>query len=122
MNPPDKPLSHEDRNRLILLRTLSAVSWLWCLWSGLLGLLGWGAGSVYGAWMTGHAALLGLAGWGLWRPRRWGWAAALLAAAGAVAFAVRDARRPNWEAVALDAVYPLLALAILGLVSRPRGR
>lgn len=117
MEPPDKSLSHEDRNRLILRRTLSAISWLCCSVSALLGLTAWSFHHPMGPWVTGHAALLGLAGFGLWRPRRWGWPAALVASAVSVAFVVL-AR--HWQAAAFDAIYPLFALAVLGSTLRRR--
>lgn len=117
MEPPDQPLSPDDRNRLILHRTLSAVSWLCGLVNGLLGITAWGFRQPMGPWVTVHAILLGLAGFGLWKPRRWGWAAALLASAASVVFVVLDR---NWEAAAFDGVYPVVTLVILGMTGRRR--
>jgi hypothetical protein len=118
VDPSDRPLSHEERNRLILRRTLSAISGIWSLWSLALGASFWHLGKSYGLWMMGHAAVLALAGFGLWKPRRWGWAAAFLAAAGGAGFAAFDAPR-SFQSAALDAVYPLLCLVLFPL-ARPR--
>lgn len=106
----------DDRNRLILRRTLSAVSWIWAAWSGLLGapivaipesdvrLRGW--------LLLGHAALLAVAGAGLWKPRRWGWPATGLAALAGVGFAIAAFRSGHAEAGAVDALFPLCAAGI----------
>lgn len=117
MEPSDQPHSPDDRNRLILRRTLSAVSWFCSLLNALLGLTAWSFRQPLGPWVTAHALLLGLAGFGLWKPRPWGWTAALLASAGSVAFVVQDR---DWRAAAFDAVYPVVALLILGVTSRRR--
>ncbi len=121
------PLSLEERNRLILRRTLSAAAWLVAAWSLLLGLAlltappageGLYASRLYGKLMAAHGLLLGISGGALWRPRRGAWALAGLAAAGSLFFAVLDGLKPNWQSAALDLVFPLLAAATF-LKSRP---
>lgn len=115
MEPADPPVSPDGRNRLILRRTLSAVSWVCAALNAMLGLTGWSFGQPMGPWVTAHAAVLGLAGFGLWRPRGWGWPAALLAAAASTGFVLRDR---DWQAAVFDGLYPVFALLVLGLVSR----
>lgn len=119
--------AHDERNRQILRRTLSVVSFLYAAWSAVLALMfvsappvgdGLYASRTYGAFMFAHAALLGGAGGALWKPRPGAWAAVGLAGAGSLFFAVLDAQRPNWENVALDAVYPALAAAVFFRVRR----
>lgn len=115
-------LSHEERNRLILRRTLSAVSHLYAAWSLLVGLAiataphngeeGLYASRTYGLLMMLHGALLALAGWTLWKPRRGAWIAVAFAALGSAFFATLDGRRHEWHNVLLDAAYPLLAAGL----------
>jgi hypothetical protein len=111
--PPD------ERNRLILRRTLSAVAWITALWSAVIGLLqvqlGWPGG-----WLAaGHAVLLGLAGFGLWRPRVWGWGATALAALGSLLFVARDLKSGNVQAALVDGAFAAVALGIF-LAARVR--
>jgi hypothetical protein len=113
------PVSHEERNRLILRRTLSFVAWQYALWSAFLGLLQAELGRSQGWWMSGHALLLGLSGFGLWRPRAWSWGATALAAAGSLLFVAQDLRSRNFQAAAVDGAFAALALGVF-LAVRPR--
>jgi hypothetical protein len=110
--PAGVPISHEARNAIILRRTLSAVSWLYALFNGGMGLLLWPVGPV-ARLMVAHGALQALAGTMLWKPRRGAVPAALLAAAGSIFFVILDFRRQNPQAALIDAVYPLAALILL---------
>jgi len=122
----------DERNRLILRRTLSVISQFYAVWSGLLALMfltlpsvgqGLYASRTYGAFMAAHAGLLAGAGWALWKPRPGAWVAVALAAAGSAFFTVVDLGRPNWQNAALDALYPAVAAAIFVKVLRkPRRR
>ena len=107
-------ISHEERNRFILRRTLSAVAWICAFWSAALGapLTGMPKDDIrrLGWYMLGHATLLVASGWGLWKPRRWGWWATLAAALLSAAFVTADLLRRNAGAAAVDALYPGLAL------------
>jgi hypothetical protein len=117
-------ISHEARNRLTLRRTLSAVAWIWALWSAALGapilalpnpdvrLRGW--------LLLGHAVLLGASGFGLWRPRRWGWGATLLAALVGTGFAAVAFLGGHADAGAIDALFPLCAAGIYLQARDPR--
>jgi hypothetical protein len=110
--------SDEERNAFILRRTLSAGSWLYSAWSGLLGLLAWnlrpGIGDLYDPRIIVlHAALLGLAGTLLWKPRRGAFFAVLAAAAGSIFFVVLDLRRQNVPAAVIDGAYVVLAAVLL---------
>lgn len=114
-------VSHEERNRFILRRTLSAISWLYALWSLALAYMALtlqprGGGILSSrtagwAWLV-HAALLGLAGWGLWRPRRAAWGWTLAASLGSLALVTLDAIGGRWRSVPIDLMYPLVAAAI----------
>jgi peptidoglycan/LPS O-acetylase OafA/YrhL len=116
--------SPDPRNRLILRRTLSAIAWIWALWSALLGapivlfpdhdvrLRGW--------LLLGHAVLLAAAGVGLWKPRRWGWATTALAALAGVGFAVAAFAGGHSEAGAVDALFPICAAGIWLQAREPR--
>lgn len=125
-------LSHEERNRLILRRTLSAVSHLYAAWSLLVGFAiaaaphpageGLYASGVYGSLMMLHGALLGLAGWTLWKPRRGAWGAVALAALGSLFFATLDGLRHHWQNVLLDAAYPVLAAGAFARTRPSAGR
>lgn len=115
----------DDRERLILRRTLSAIAWLYAMWNVLLGLpvaLTQAASSQWGAaWgLVGHGGLLAAAGIGLWKPRRWGWPAAFAAAAVSLAFVGRDLRNGNPGLAVVDGAWPALAIAIFLLVRPPR--
>lgn len=109
-------ISHEERNRIILRRTLSAVAWLCALWNALLAapLTGWGSDDVRrrGWLMLGHAVLLAASGVGLWRPRRWGWPATLVAALASLGFVSSDILGGHPWAGAVDGLFPALALAL----------
>lgn len=117
----------DDRDRLILRRTLGTIAWLYAVWNLALGLpvalsgAGALAESRPRAWaLVGHAVLFGLAGAGLWKPRRWGWPAAFGAAALSIGFVALDLRRGNVDAAVVDGAFPALALAIFALVRPPR--
>jgi hypothetical protein len=105
-------ITHEERNAIILRRTLGAASWLYALFNGALGLLAWNAG-LLAKGAVAHAALLGLAGTMLWKPRRGAVFATLLAAAGSVFFAAQAIRLHNLEAALVDGAYVLLAAVLL---------
>lgn len=114
----------EDRNAAVLRRTLSATSWLYALWSGLLGLTALGLrGAATPAFdprfLLLHAAVLGLAGTMQWRPRRGHLLWTAVAAAGSIAFVIFDLRRGNLQAAVVDGGYILVAAALL-YISRPR--
>lgn len=120
--------SHEERNRLILRRSLSAVSHLYGLFSALVGWSLWmaparGAGlhgsRFLGTYSLAQAALYGAAGWMLWRPRRGAWLLVLAAAAAAGALALLDFLGGRMQSLPVDGLYALVALA-LWLQARPR--
>jgi hypothetical protein len=113
------PAADLDRNRLILRRTLSFISWQYALFNGILGLLKMQLSAPQGAWMLAHAFLLGGAGFGLWRPRVWGWPAAALAAGGSLGWAVFDLSAKNVEAALVDGAYAGVALLVV-LMGRGR--
>jgi hypothetical protein len=118
----------DPRNRLILRRTLSAISHLHAVWSAL---LGWGFLAVppkgdgvlssrwVGALTLVHAAALFGAGWALWKPRRR--AAALTLGAVALSFALmaQDGLGHRWQSLGTDGLYPIVALGILWETRRP---
>jgi hypothetical protein len=118
------PVGLHDRNTAILRRTLSAISWLYALWTGLLGVVAFGLrGSATPAFdpkfLLLHAAVLGMAGTMQWRPRRGHLPCTAVAAAGSIAFVILDLRRGNVQAAAVDGGY-ILAAALLLYISRPR--
>ena len=125
-------ISHEERNRRILLRTLSAVSHLYAAWSLLIGFAiataphsggeGLYASRTYGLLMIFHGVLLGLAGGTLWKPRRGAWIAVALAALGSAFFATLDGLRHHWQNVLLDAAYPVLAAGVFAHTRPPGAR
>ena len=110
-------ISHEERNRFILRRTLSAVAWICALWSAALGapLTGMPKDDIrrLGWFMLGHATLLAASGWGLWKPRFWGKWATLAAVLGSTGFVAVDLLHRNAGAAAVDALFPALALWVL---------
>lgn len=112
---PSSPIRHEDRNAIILRRTLSAISWLYAFWSLLLGVTAWGKthGLHDGRFIVLHAALLGLAGTLLWKPRRGAVACTLAAAAGSIFFVILDFRLGNTQAAIVDGAYAVFAAALL---------
>jgi hypothetical protein len=105
-------ITHEERNAIILRRTLSAVSWLYALFNGTLGWLAWNAG-LYAKLAVAHAGLLGLAGTMLWKPRRGAALATLVAATGSIGFAAQGLRLHNFQAALVDGAYVLLAAVLL---------
>ena len=120
--------SHEERNRLILRRSLSAVSHLYGLFSALVGWSLWmvparGAGlhgsRFLGTYSLAQAALYIAAGGMLWRPRRGAWLLVLAAAAAAGALALLDFLGGRIQSLPVDGLYALVALA-LWLQARPR--
>jgi hypothetical protein len=109
-------ISHQDRNALILRRTLSAVSWLYALWTGLIAAAAWGrttAGPHDAKFLVAHAALLALTGILLWKPRRGAIVAVLAAAAGSIYFVVLDLRRQGVASALVDGAYVVLAAVLL---------
>jgi hypothetical protein len=115
---------HEERKSAILRRTLSAVSWLYALWTAMLGVAALGLrGSATPAFdpkfLLLHAAVLGLAGTMQWRPRRGHRTWTAVAAAGSIAFVILDLRRGNVEAAVVDGGYVVVA-AVLLYISTPR--
>src|SRR5687767_14686837 len=106
----------DGRNAGILRRTLSATSWLYALWSGLLGMMAVSAGGapdVDPRLLFLHGALLGLAGTMQWRPLRGAILATALAAAGSIAFVILDLRRGSVQAALVDGGYVVVAAALL---------
>ena len=115
-------ISHEERNAIILRRTLAAASWLYALWTGLVAAVAWGrttAGPHDAHLLLVHGALLALAGLLLWKPRRGALLAVLAAAAGSIFFVVLDLRRQSASSALVDGGYVLIA-AVLLFNSRPR--
>lgn len=109
------------RNRLILVRTLSVVSFLYAGFAFLQGLVflsasapgeGLYAPRTYGSLLLVHAVLFGGAGEALWKGRPWAWTAAALAAAGSVFFVALALGKGKPAVAALDGVYPILVLAV----------
>lgn len=116
--------SDAERNAAILRRTLSAISWLYALWSGLLGGMAMALRraaepAVDPRFILLHAALLGLAGAMQWRPRRGALLCTALAAAGSISFVILDLRRGNVQAALIDGSYVVMAAALL-YISRPQ--
>lgn len=116
-------ISHEERNRLILRRTLSAISWLVALWSTGLGLAILKLPRTDALYdprlMMVHGGLLAGAGWLLWKPRAGAWIATAVAAAGSAYFVVLDLRHSHWQSALVDGLYIPLALGIF-LATRPK--
>ena len=109
-------MTPEEGSSAILRRTLSAIGWLYGLWTGLLGAAAWHARetvTVDPRLLFLHASLLGLSGAMLWKPRRGAMLVTLLAAAGSLGFVVFDLRRNGVQAALIDGAYPLLAAALL---------
>jgi len=110
--------THQERNALILRRTLSAVSWIYAFWSGLFAAMALAArlptrGLYDVRLILVHAALLALAGTLQWRPRRGALGATLLAGAGSLFFVVLDLHRGHMETALIDGAYVPLAAALL---------
>lgn len=116
--------SLDERNRFILRRTLSAICWIYVAWCALLGapLVLFPRDEVrLRAWLLlGHAVLFAVSGHGLWKPRRWGWAATLLAALGGLGFVILDLLRRQPGAALIDAVFPVCAAGIYWRAREPR--
>ncbi|HLY08823.1 MAG TPA: hypothetical protein VKW04_05870 [Planctomycetota bacterium] len=115
--------THEERNAIILRRTLSAISWIYAFWSGLFAAIALAIQQpVRGLYdvrlILLHAALLGAAGTWQWKPRRGMLALTLLAAAGSLYFVVLDLLRGHAETAVIDGAYVPLA-AVLLIKSRP---
>jgi UPF0716 family protein affecting phage T7 exclusion len=113
---PQPSAGPEERNAAILRRTLSAVSWLYALWSGLFGVaaLGQTAGGLYDPRLILlHAGLLAAAAVLLWKPRRGAVAVTFLAAAGSVFFTVLDVLRQGPQAAMIDGIYAVVAAVLL---------
>ena len=111
-------VTHEDRNAVILRRTLSAISWIYGLWTGLFAGLALSLpqrtrGLYDVRLLLFHAAILGAAGVWLWKPRRGAWIVTLLAAAGALFFAGVDLHRGQPETAFFDGAYAPLAAVLL---------
>ena len=109
-------ISHEERDRIILRRTLCAVAWICALWTAALGapLAGFGIDDIRrkGWLMLGHALLLAASGVGLWKPRLWGWTAALAATLASLGFVAVDLLGRHWGAAGVDALFPLTAIVV----------
>jgi hypothetical protein len=109
-------ISHQERNAIILRRTLGAASWLYALWTGIVAWAAWGrttAGAHDAQLLLGHSALLALAGILLWKPRRGATPAFLAAAAGSMFFVVLDLGRHSVPSALVDGAYPLLGALLL---------
>ena len=109
-------ITHEERNAIILRRTLSTGSWLYGFWTGMFAAMTLSipaSGRYDGPLLLGHAALLGLAGFLLWRPRPLALAATLVAVAGSIFFVVLDVQRHNIPSALVDGAYVLLAAVLL---------
>lgn len=121
MTGPEQPPTHEERNRFILRRTLSAISHLFAAWSLLFAYMvlaprttgeGLLSSRMTGVVTLGHALFLGAAGWALWRPRRGAWAWTGLAVAGSLAILALDLYGRRWNSLPVDLMYPLAAVMI----------
>jgi hypothetical protein len=117
-------ISHEERNRIILRRTLSAVAWICAVWTALLAapLTGFGTDDIRrrGWLMLGHAVLLAASGVGLWRPRSWGWLVTLIASLASAAFVAGDLLRGHPWAAVVDGLFPACSLAVYIGAREPR--
>lgn len=106
----------EDRNAAVLRRTLSAVSWLYGLWTALIALAARARPAealVDWQLLLLHAGLFGLAGALQWKPRRAAPACTMLAAAGSIFFVVHDLRRDSVAAALVDGAYVVVAALLL---------
>jgi len=117
-------ITHEERNRIILRRTLSAIAWICAFWTALLAapLTGLGPEALRrrGWLMLGHAVLLAAAGVGLWKPRRWGWAATLAASLASLGFVAVDVLGGHAWAGVVDGLFPGLSLIVYVRAREPR--
>jgi len=113
----------EERNRAIVRRTLSAISGLYALWSGLVGGLAMlmrdsSPLALDPRFILLHAALLGLSGTMQWKPTRGYLLWTAVAAAGSIAFVVLDLRRGSISAAVLDGLYFVVAGPLLYISRR----
>ncbi len=115
-------LTPGERNRLVLRRTLGAVSYLYAAFGIVMGLALLGPRRVgsglydsrtFAAILIGHGIILAATGEALRASRGWAGALALLAAGGSAFLAVLDFGRGNWVNGGLDAAYVLITLGIL---------
>jgi hypothetical protein len=118
---PEPSVSHEARNRLILRRTLSAVSHLYAVWKLMVGWSflvldpkgeGLHGSRTIGTFFLVQAVLFAGAGWLLWKPRRAAWVLTALAAAGAATMAALDLAAGRFQSAPTEAIYVLVAIAI----------
>ncbi len=108
----DASIRDQERNALILRRTLSAISWLYALFNGALGALG--SETPVGRLMLAHAVLLSTAALMIWKPRRGALLFVIAAGAASLGFVLFDLRvKNNVEAAIVDAIYPIVAAALL---------
>ena len=109
-------ISDEERNRIILRRTLCAIAWICALFTAVLAapLTGLGPDDLRRrAWLLlGHAVLLAASGVGLWKPRFWGWPVALAATFASLGYVTFHLLGRNWQAAWVDALYPLTAIVV----------
>ena len=104
----------DDDNASILRRTLAAISWLYAVWTALVGAAAWGqVTNVDPRLLLLHAALFALAALLLWKPRRGAVVATLAAVAGSIFFVVLDLRRDIIGAALVDGGYALVAPLLL---------
>ena len=108
----------DERDSLILRRTLSAISALYAAFGAAIGGPGWQV-SLYPKLMVLHAAGLALGAYLLWKPRRGATLVTLLAAAGSLGFAVADLRLGHADVAVLDGAYAFLAPLLLFYSRRP---
>lgn len=113
----------EERNSAILRRTLSAISWLYALWSAMVGWMampprGSSVLAVDPRFILLHAALLGLAGTMQWKPARGVLLWTAVAAAGSIGFVVLDLRRGSLSAALIDGLYVVVAGPLLYISRR----
>lgn len=105
-----------DRNAAVLRRTLSAVSWLYALWSALIALTVRAHPSeavVDWRLVLLHAGLLGLAGALQWKPRSAALSCTIAAGLGSIFFVIQDLQRGSVSAALVDGAYVPLAAALL---------
>ena len=116
--PRPPALTADERNALILRRTLSAISWIYAFWSGLFAAMALAANlRTQGPFdlriILLHSAVLALAGTLTWKPRRGAMAAVLLAAAGSLYFVAADVQHGRLDTALLDGAYVPLAILLL---------
>ena len=119
---PMKDLSPlRERNRQVLRRTLSIISWIYSAMYGLFVPIAFlapeGDTGVMDirtllSLMAGHMAMLVAAGWALWKPRTWAWTAVVYAAVGACVFAAIMMLHGDVSSGVMYVLYAVLALGI----------